>query len=303
MGFAKGKETTEFKNELKVGVIPYTLKSVCPNLDELKAIYGENAKEIIYRNKPQEPQVMVVFIFEEYDSKANTGTKNLVRHYHFLKFEPSQNKDGSKKEVINKYGDNAWVTVDEFNSGSAPSYMKDYILPYKQAVVGESTLIKFVKDYIGIPGVNKYENGGWVRKDDLTGCEASFTKEQLQAMIKGDFTYLKTILGYQPDNKIKFYTGVRTTENGQFTTLLFESPIKYAASKYAQAVKQAKYVMENNDEIYFPENTTPHIFSNETSTTPDTGQYPNIPTNNPAIPAINSADYSGGVNMMDDLPF
>lgn len=304
MSFAKGTETTEFKNEIKVGVIPYILKAVCPDLHELKAIYGENVKEINYITKPGEKQVSVVFIFEEYDPNTNKPTGNLIRHYHFLKYEAATNKDLTKVEVINQYGDSAWVTNEEFDQKLPPSYNKDFILPYKKCIRGESGLIDFIKTYIGIPNVNKYENGGWVQRDNLNDCKASFTKEHLEQLTSGDFTYLKQILSYQPDNKIKFYTGVRTTENGQYATLLFESPIRYAASKYTSAIKQSKYVMENNDEIYFPEETKPHIFENNTTTKPNESEYGDLNSVGNDLSSDSQGSFlSDGLGIDDDLPF
>lgn len=294
MNFSKGRESKAFESQLKIGVMPFMLEKVCPNHEEIKALYGEEAKAPEYKKKPE--AATLLFIFREFDPDTNQPMDNLIRHYHYIEANPNKNKDGDKVEVINKYGESAWVTVDEFKAKQPPAYNKDYILPYRAAFKGETDLVNFIKVYLNIPRTTEWKNGGWVTRQNLEDCEASFSVEEFKTLVSGNFESLKSVLGFQPENKVKFLVGVRTSETGQFPIILFNSPASYGARNFKPLLKQAEYESKG-DTYYDTQNVLPHIFTNKTVTSPGQAEtFDDIINEGGGSPLMDEES-------VDDLPF
>ena len=75
--------------------------------------------------------------------------------------------------------------------------------------------------------------------DKLSDSEASL--EHIEDYFKGDFSELKTIIGYQPNNKLKVLFGVRNTDdNKQYQTVYTRMFLKNGVSDYSKLDKDVK---------------------------------------------------------------
>ena len=111
MAFASGRETTN-SQEIKryIGVAPVFVLAVNPTKDELEKIYNntsDNAPEYLSKtevNGKEVEQVRIDFIVQTNTERSN-GIDLKTKLSFFLTNMPKYNRDGSKVQVINKYGE------------------------------------------------------------------------------------------------------------------------------------------------------------------------------------------------------
>lgn len=135
--FSSGSEG--FQRDLFIGVGTFAIKAVCPDEKELKELFGENAEAIEYVKKTDDGRAAAspVLILELLNSPKQTEKPVYVREYLYIKDMGMTNRDKDKIQVINEYGDTAWVTKEEFTANTPPSYQPEFIMPYRPAFVGE----------------------------------------------------------------------------------------------------------------------------------------------------------------------
>jgi len=134
-----------------------------------------------------------------------------------LRDTPAYNKDQTKVQVIDQYGNSTWANVEDAKAGKKllSSEGKELKIDdkYRMACVGEADLVGFLKKYLVVKDVFNYVNGSWVKKDNPE--DYVFVLECIKDYFKGDFKELKDALALQPNNKVKLLYGVRTTEEGK----------------------------------------------------------------------------------------
>lgn len=137
------------------------------------------------------------------------------------------NKDHNKIQVIDKYGRTAWVTEEEAKNHQIPQYANgpaNLDVDYYPCFDNEEILTDFLKTYLNIPSVEKWENKKVVGLiDNPEQAEARLGK--IEDYFKGDFKELSEILGYQPDNKIKVMFGIRTTDEGKQFQVIYPNRV------------------------------------------------------------------------------
>lgn len=136
----------------------------------------------------------------------------------FIRKQFRFNRDKSKVQVIDKYGRTAWVTSEELKTHQIPMYSNgpaNLDKDYRPAYVGEEDLTNFLIAYLNIPSVMKYNNseGKWFMVDNPEDSECRL--DHIEDYFKGDYSELKELLSYQPDNKLKILFGVRTSDNNK----------------------------------------------------------------------------------------
>ena len=112
MAFSKGAVSTE-GNAVKryVGVAPVFVLGVNPNKEELERLYNtqlENAPEYLSEvevgeDKHKVPNVRIDFIVKT-DAEKCGGIEFTTKVTFFIRKKPRINWDGSKVQVIDKYG-------------------------------------------------------------------------------------------------------------------------------------------------------------------------------------------------------
>lgn len=243
MAFSKGNESTEGAPIVRyTGVGSVFVRGINPNKTELEKFYGreiENEPQYNSVNDNNIPQVRLDFLVEADQEKYGFEFKSKVSL--FLRREPRVSQAG-KKQVIDKYGRTAWATEQEIASKSIPVYGNgkpaNIDANYRVAYSGEEDLINFLIAYLNIPSPQKYVNGEWIMNDAAKLVDSEAMLEHIEDYFKGDFSELKSIIGYQPNNKVKVLFGVRNTEDGkQYQTCYTSMFLKNSVNDYSRIDK------------------------------------------------------------------
>lgn len=210
-------ETQEFKRYIGVGS-SYVL-AVNPTKEELEKIYGREQKEPEYVvNTDNGKEVRINFIVRT-DPKQCNGIDIINRLMFTLRNAPVYNRDKTKVQVIDDYGNSTWADVKDAEAGKKllSSNGNELLIDtkYRKACVGEADLVSFLKIYLGVRDAFKYVNGSWTKVDNAG--DYVFGLEHIKDYFNGDFSELRQALQLEPNNKVKLLYGIRTTdENKQY---------------------------------------------------------------------------------------
>lgn len=218
MAFATGSESTEAVEFKKyIGLGGAFIKAVNPTKAELEKLYGrdmQNEPEYL-SEKDGVKSIRITFVCQ-FDPQTNNGIDEFVNVSFFLKNEQRKGSQSGKIQIIDKYGRTAWADPDVVAAKGIPQYSNGPAkidANYRPAYVGEEELISFLKTYLGIENIDIYKDNTWVTNPKPENCEAAL--EQIAQYFSGNVQELKSIIGLQPNNKIKILVGVRTTEDGR----------------------------------------------------------------------------------------
>mgnify|MGYP006920938568 CR=1 FL=1 len=245
MAFSKGNITKESEGfSLYTGIAPVNVLAVNPTKEELEKIYNreqENDPVYITENDFDGKKVKSVRIDFIVKAVKEFEELNFITKVSFFLREAARfNRDETKVQVIDIFGNTAWVTKEELNTHAIPVYSNgpaNLNKDYRPCFVGEEALTNFLKLYLGIPSNREYKNGTWIPRVDTTECEARLS--DIKKYFTGDFSELKDIMAYQPDNYIKCLFGVRTTDdNKQYQTVFTEKFISGNSKKFETIEKE-----------------------------------------------------------------
>ena len=130
MAFSKGVESKDSNKVVRyIGVGSVFVLGVNPNKEELEKLYNtqlENAPEYLSEievgeDKHKVPNVRIDFIVKTNAEKCN-GIDFTTKVSFFIRKEARVNRDGSKVQVIDKYGRTAWVTKEQYKNKEIPVY-------------------------------------------------------------------------------------------------------------------------------------------------------------------------------------
>lgn len=260
MAFGQGQVSSEGGSIKRyIGVASVSVLAINPLKEELEKLYNrtlENAPEYIGEaeiNGTKVPQVRLDFIVkadpEKYLDANNQPLDFVSRVSLFIRKAYRYNRDNTKVQVIDKYGRTAWVTIEQAKAHEVPVYSNgpaNIDKDYRPAYVGEEELIKFLIAYLNIPSCQRYVDGKWVMNDadKLSDSEASL--EHIEDYFKGDVSELRTIIGYQPNNKVKVLFGIRNTDdNKQYQTVYTRMFLKNGVTDYSRLDKDVKQTQES----------------------------------------------------------
>jgi hypothetical protein len=256
MAIARGRESVEAQEFKRyIGVAPVFISAVNPNKAEHEALFNtelEEAPTYVGKksdndgNEFQTARISVVF---RPDTEKIGFDMPLVTMALFLENRPRYNADKTKIQVIDKYGNTAWPTIEEaeahaiiLKNKEGKDYNSNLDKDYRPAYVGEEELMHFVKVYLGIPNRFTYDKASNTyvpnTKVKLEECECRF--DNLSAIFKGDFSEVKEAIGFQPTNKIKVLLGVRTdAESGKlYQSVYTRGFLSNAATNYSNLDKE-----------------------------------------------------------------
>lgn len=214
----ESKEQGEFKRY--VGVASSYVLAVNPNKKQLDELMGyESANEPEYLVDGDNGKEARIHFIVKTDPKTNNGIEITNRLMFTLRNAPAYNRDQTKVQVIDRFGNSTWASVEDAKAGnkllSANGQELKIDSKYRMACVGEADLVTFLKKYLCVQDAFTYQNGTWSLKPNPD--EYVFGLENIKDYFKGDFSELRDALKMQPNNKVKLLYGVRTaeTENGQ----------------------------------------------------------------------------------------
>ena len=261
MAVAKGKvsnESSGFKTYVGVG----NVKVLGVNLskEELSKVYGtEVTNDRVFVGEVEQdgkkvPVTYLNFTVQKEADKTNDLSFVVNVRYNLTR-AARWNRDHTKKQVIDKYGRTAWATNEEIAAHAIPQYTNgpaNIDSSYRPAYRGEEQLILFIKALLGIPNVTKFVDGKPVGLID-TPEDAECSLEHIEDYFKGNFSELKEILSYQPNNKVKILFGARKDDQGRMWQDSFINwPMTAGTTKYEKLEYQLK---ASKDAGAFP-NTT-----------------------------------------------
>lgn len=258
------KEAQEFKRY--IGVCPVFVKAVNPNKAEHEKLFNTTLEEApVYVQDKEDAEgnsyknVRISVVMQP-DVEKIGFEMPLITMPLFVTNQKQFGAKSGKYQVVDKYGRFAWATEAEISAKEIPTNSNgkkaDISNDYRIAYVGEEALTKFIRAFLYIPEITVWDNNEQCRvpntKDKPEECECRLDVETFEKLFKGDFSEIKEILGFQPNNKVKVCLGVRTDANSGklFQSVYTKKFISNAATNYNSLDKMlqadASYAAENN---------------------------------------------------------
>ena len=248
MAFGKGKETKEVVVRRFIGVAPVKVLGVNLSKEELSNFYGrEITKDRDYLstvdvNGVETKRVTLSFLLScEIEGMEFMTTANFN-----LTDTRVVGTTSGKTQVIDIYGRTAWATPEELANHQIPMYASgpaNISEDYRPLYRGEEQLTLFLQRLLAIPNVTKFVDSKPVGMIDNPE-DAESRLEHIDSYFNGDFSEIKEILSYQPENKVKMLFGVRTDDKNNVWQDVFVDFALLANSrnysKMSDALKSAK---------------------------------------------------------------
>ena len=244
------KEAQEFKRY--IGVCPVFVKAVNPDKAEHEKLFNTTLEEApVYVQDKEDSDgnsyknVRISVVLQP-DTEKIGFDMPLITMPLFITNQKQYGANSGKYQVVDKYGRFAWATEAEISAKEIPTYSNgkkaDISNDYRIAYVGEEDLTNFIRVFLCIPSITKWDNNEkcMVPNTDVKPeeCECRLDIETFEKFFKGDFSDIKDILGFQPTNKIKVCLGVRTDANGKlFQSVYTKKFISNAATNYSSLDK------------------------------------------------------------------
>ena len=254
MALSAGKETTEGGSfKMYTGITPVGCKYVNPTKEQLTQMLGrEWTKEQVYIKTDDKGIQQVNLMFPlTVDTTVNGEKVNFTVFQNItLKNAPRYKQDGSKFQVVDKWGEFTWVTEEEFINHTWPlssTGKKLKIDPsnWRKAWQGEENLMKFLKPRLNIDspfGYNK-ETGYFIdSKADLSKCECRL--DNIANYFKGDVSEIQAGLNMMPENKVKAFAYVDEYEGKQRQAIAREY-VNLASNKYNDLAEEIEKINNN----------------------------------------------------------
>ena len=258
------KEAQEFKRY--IGVCPVFVKAVNPNKTEHEKLFNTTLEEApVYVQDNEDDngnsyKNVRISIVMQPDIEKIGFEMPIVTMPLFVTNQKQFGAKSGKYQVVDKYGRFAWATEAEISAKEIPTYSNgkkaDISNDYRIAFVGEEALTDFIRAFLCIPSIAKWNNDEkcMVPNNDAKPeeCECRLEVESFEKLFKGDFSEIKDILGFQPNNKVKVCLGVRTDANSGklFQSVYTKKFMSNASTNYNSLDKMlqadASYAAENN---------------------------------------------------------
>lgn len=224
LAIGKTQESTEGGEGFKryVGVGSSYVLAVNPKkdkLDELMGFEGQNEPEYVKEGENGK-EAHIHFIVRT-DPGANNGIEITNRLMFTMRLAPAYNRDETKVQVIDNYGNHTWMNAEDAKAGK-PAMLPDgnpnkIDTKYRMACIGECDLVDFLKAYLCVPDAFNYVNGVWTKKENAE--DGKFFLEHIKDYFTGNFSELQDAIAMQPNNKVKLLYGVRTNEGKQYQAI------------------------------------------------------------------------------------
>ena len=251
MALSAGKQTTEGNNfKMYVGLTPIGCKLVCPTKEQLSQLIGrEWTKDMNYlkTNEQGVKQINITFPMTV-DTKVNGEEVHLMILQNISLWNaPRYKQDGSKFQVVDKWGNFAWATEEEFNNHIVPTSasgkkLKIDASTWRRAYRGEENLMKFLKPRLNITDAFEYKNDEWVLKADTTGCECRL--DEVAKYFDGNVSEIQNALNCMPENKVKGFVYVDEYEDKHRQAIAREY-VNLASNKYGDLEKEIENINSN----------------------------------------------------------
>lgn len=242
MAFGKASETTEVQIKRYIGVAPVFVLAVNPTKEELSELYGRDIQKVpeytgmseltVLGEKKQVQFARINFVVATDPAKCD-GIDMRTTISFVLRNGVQYTKDNQKVQVINKYGETAYLTIEEFKQNIIPERLS-WFSPdgCRAALMGEADLVNFIKKYLGIPNRTYKKDGETsIEIENLEDAEARL--DRMQDYFKGDVSELKELISLLPNNKIKVLFGVRSYNGSMYQDVYTREFLKNSITNYS----------------------------------------------------------------------
>ena len=243
MAFASGSESKDRVKKLYIGVAPVFIVGVNPNKAEYEKLFNRTLDDApVYigegevgpeGDRVKVPQIRIDFIVKTDAEKC--GVELTDRITFFLSKAMNFNRDRSKVEVINKYGESTYLPIACVEGTEPiPDNMKWYDTSgMRPTYIGEADLTAFIKAFLNIPSKSYRKGNEVVFIKNLDDAEAKLDK--IESYFRGDVSELKSVIGLQPNNRVKVMFGVKTTDdNNQYQAVYTKKFLKNMVNDYSK---------------------------------------------------------------------
>lgn len=263
MALSNGR-STEVTSSFKLysGIDKFKVLGVNPNLETLKS-WGVNMK-----NEPNYTRVeddgtkradIVVWV-------KSVTFPDLIGHVDFtLRNKKNEaTTDGvHKTEMIDCFGNTAWLTDDEvrnkivplLKSGKPSKFYPQDMRPTRR---GERALTEFFKFFVNVEDSHDYKKEeGWVFRPQATNS-ANYRFEEINKYFGGDVSELRGEIEKWPENTVKLLCGVySSSKDGRmrqtiYPDLCFRAAANDVASAFSKEIsrRKAKGGLKDHDYIF-----------------------------------------------------
>lgn len=209
MAFSSSKVEERSPVKLYTGGCKFVVKGINPNSAELGSFYGSSIdKDQVYIGQDQQgnPQIRVTFLIESEEH----GIKTTLSYFVTKINQPSST---GKFKVINKYGEDSWLTEEEINAkqdvydigGKGTYFFNGEGL--RKAYQGEPELVGFLRTVLGVKSLKAAIEEG--DKNLAAGYI-----ENMDKLFLGDVSELKGYLS-ENVNQVGLMLGVKSSEEGK----------------------------------------------------------------------------------------
>ena len=266
MSISTGTETKETQGgaRLVTGLVPMMVVAVNPSKKELEAIYGrdlEKEPEYVSADEAGVKKLRVDFIMKTViNDKLGCNEEIITKVPFFLEDKPAYTSDGSKVYMLNLYGENACIPVEDAKKNTLPDNMQWYnTTKMRPAYRGEIELVGFLKQYLGIP------NRAFKDKVIPDVSKAEIQLEKIKNYFNGDIKEFVSVVNLRkPTNIILLAGGVRTTDdNKQYQAWYLKKPLKYGTTNLDYIKRDIAERQSQMNVDFGPADLKFRIYSNE----------------------------------------
>lgn len=226
-----GKQVEENQSFRRyVGFAPVKVLCVNPNKAQLAEIGINVNDEPVYKTqievdgkKVNQTRVTIYVQTTDNDNKVD-----IISNVNFFcTNEVNVNRDKTKFQVIDNFGESSWVTKEQYQTKALPPKTKMFG-DYRPAKRGEVELTKFIKYWAGIEDRTRWDNNAqtFVPVNDVENCDIQLNWEDIMS---GKLEEIKGLIAAAKEKetkenvvyKIKVLFGVQTTSEGRRYQTIF----------------------------------------------------------------------------------
>ena len=220
MGFGAGQEIKDGGNrKFFTGVENFNVIAVCPSKGDLETLFERDlsytpeylGKQTVKDGDGEREvdQVRIDFYLNNGDVENPISTKEsfYVMNTHHMSAT-------GKVKVINDFGKSTWLTKEDIKNKTVPHNMSWYNTSgLKVAKRGEEELVDFIVNLLNLPF-------DLTKVTDPKEAHAKFEKERWDAMFKGDFSFIQSIIE-GTNNKVGVALGVKIADDQSMKQVVF----------------------------------------------------------------------------------
>lgn len=216
--------------------------------DELMGFESQNAPE--YTGSNDNGKFARVTFIVRTDPEQCKGVTITNRITFTVYNAPAYNRDKTKVQVIDRFGNATWATVEDAKAGkkllSANGNPVKIADNYRIAYRGEADLIDFLKSYLGIRDAFEYVNGTFALRSGVDLADYDCGLEHIKDLFAGNFKEIQDDIALQPNNKILLLYGIRTNaETGRKYQTIATRANMFLRNAGQKAVERLKKELAN----------------------------------------------------------